>query len=239
MKIYTADQIKQGSREWQMLRLGIPTTSQFHRIITAAKGELSKQAEGYMCHLMAELFMGRPIEQPTTQWMDRGHDLEEEAAALYEFENDVELEKIGFVTNDAGTIGCSPDRFIKGTRRAVEIKIPKPETHARYIISGGCDDDHRVQLQGQLWVCELDFVDIVSHHSEMPQAKVRVGRDEPYILKMQQALAAFNETLAALKVKFAHLIRPPAEPTAESMAEFLTEDDVEMVIAGLKSKGDL
>jgi hypothetical protein len=42
--IHTCDQ---GSAEWFARRLGIPTASEFDRIITAAKGDLSKSASKY------------------------------------------------------------------------------------------------------------------------------------------------------------------------------------------------
>ena len=44
MKFYD---VEQGSARWYQLRLGRPTTSNFHRIVTA-KGEPSKQALAYM-----------------------------------------------------------------------------------------------------------------------------------------------------------------------------------------------
>jgi hypothetical protein len=41
MKIHNCTQ---GTEEWRKLRAGIPTASEFHKIITPKTGQLSKQA---------------------------------------------------------------------------------------------------------------------------------------------------------------------------------------------------
>ena len=38
--------VEQNTPEWEAVRLGKPTASEFHRIITAVKGDLSEQARG-------------------------------------------------------------------------------------------------------------------------------------------------------------------------------------------------
>lgn len=229
--------VVQGTVEWQRLRIGMPTASQFDNIITAKKGELSTSAEGYLCLLLAELIMGRPIEAPITSWMERGSELEGEAKDLYAFQNDVELQQVGFVTNDAMTFGASPDSFIVGTKRAIETKVPKPEEHVRYLLTGSIADKYKVQLQGQMYVCELESVDIVSHHPEMPQAVVRVNRDEEFIKKMATALDAFVDTLANMKAKLdvEGLIKKLPEKAAQEFEEFLSNDDVEDILSAQRT----
>jgi hypothetical protein len=85
----------QGSAEWRLARMGIPTASSFDRILTPG-GKPSKSAEGYMYELLGELMMGRPLDAPKYPWMQRGNDLEEEAANWYEFQSDTETEIVGF-----------------------------------------------------------------------------------------------------------------------------------------------
>ena len=53
--------LQQGSAEWVKARLGIPTASQFSRIITST-GKLSGQADGYMHELLAESLLGEPAD---------------------------------------------------------------------------------------------------------------------------------------------------------------------------------
>ena len=117
MKIHDC---KQNTTEWLDLRAGIPTASQFDRIITPT-GKPSASAIPYMHQLLAERLMGRPITGYVSFDMDRGKDLEPEAVSFYEFTQDVETMPVGFITNDEETIGASPDRLI-GSDGLLEIK---------------------------------------------------------------------------------------------------------------------
>lgn len=191
--------IEQGTPEWLALRVGKVTMSNLHRIITPAKGLPSAQQDGYMNEMLAELFYGAPLDGFVSAAMQNGTDSEDEAARIYAVENDCELERIGFVTNDAGTIGCSPDRFIVGTKRAVEIKVPLPKTHVGYLRTKNVEQDYWCQLQGELWVCELDKVDIYSYNPKMPRVQIEVGRDEDFIRKAQNLTAEFLEKFEAVK----------------------------------------
>jgi hypothetical protein len=194
--------IVQGSAAWFEIRVGKVTMSRLSDIITPAKGEPSKSQEPYMNELLAELWYGHTLDQFLSPAMQDGIDGEEEAARIYSVENDCELEKIGFVTNDEGTIGCSPDRFIVGTKKAVEIKVPLPKTHVGYLRTKSVERDYWCQLQGQLWVCELDKVDIYSYNPKMPRVQIEVGRDEQFISKAKQYVGEFLERFQEQKKLF-------------------------------------
>jgi hypothetical protein len=201
--------VEQGSDEWRRLHLGIPTASEFDKIITAAKGELSKASKEYAYRLIAERLLRAPVlELNGIAYMDRGKALEPLAVRQYEFEHEVETQKVGFVTTDDGRIGCSPDRFVvrasgKGKKRkvqilgGVEVKCPAAHTHIGYI-ADGIDVKYRPQVQGQLLVAELDFVDLYSYHPMCPPVRIRTGRDEPFLKAMASALEQFNEGLEAM-----------------------------------------
>lgn len=184
--------VTQGTAEWHDLRLGIPTASEFHKIVTPG-GKLSAQARKYALRLVTETLLRRPLESlEGLSWLDRGKELEPEAARLYEFHHDCTLEAVGFVTTDDGRIGCSPDRLIMGQPGAVEIKCPAPHTHVGYLIDGP-GDDYRPQVQGQLLVAELEYVDFLSYSPEMPPVVLRFTRDEPYLQLLRMALSNFLE----------------------------------------------
>ena len=59
MKIIECDQ---GTPEWWAARCGIPTASQFSKIITPVKGEPSTSWLDYACQLIADIAMGGPPE---------------------------------------------------------------------------------------------------------------------------------------------------------------------------------
>lgn len=185
----------QGTTEWLALRAGIPTASNFDRIVTPG-GKPSKSAEKYMLHLLAERLIGEPIEdRGYSHWMDRGSEMEAEAVNFYEFQRDVETVKVGFVTNEAGTVGASPDRFV-GDKGLLEIKAPSEAIHMGYLLqTGSAYKEYRVQVQGQLWVCEREWSDTESYHPQLPEALYRVERDEPFIELLAAGVTAFTEVL--------------------------------------------
>ena len=193
--------VVQGSEEWRRLRMGVPTASEFHRILTPG-GKPSASAEKYLFELLGELLMARPMEKPTYPWMQRGNDLEADAANWYELQCDTETRVVGFCTTDDGTIGASPDRLVSDDG-LLELKCPAPDTHVRYLLfpSKGVDGDYKVQVQGQLYVTERKWCDVVSYHPELPSVIVRVERDEEYIAKLDAALHAFTEQLALAKAE--------------------------------------
>lgn len=189
MKLYDC---VQGTPEWLGLRAGIPTASNFDKIVTP-KGAASKQAEKYMFLLLAERLMGHPVEERGySHWMDRGSEEESRAVSFYEFQRDMETVKVGFITNDAGTIGCSPDRLV-GDNGLLEIKVPSEAIHMGYLLeTGSAYDEYRVQVQGQLWIAEREFSDVLSWHPELPPALVRIERDEGCIQLLKAAVPAFS-----------------------------------------------
>lgn len=188
--------IQQGSAAWLELRAGIPTASNFHKILTPT-GKPSTSAEGYLHSLLAERMLGRPLVEHVTMWMDRGRELEAEAVDFYSFTRDQDTERVGFITNDAGTIGASPDRLV-GDAGLLEIKVPKESTHVGYLLKGRVEQEYMPQIQGQLWIAERQWIDLLAFHPELPPALVRVDRDEEFIARLATATTTFTEWLEAM-----------------------------------------
>lgn len=201
MKIYN---VEQGSDAWHKLRLGIPTASQFDKIVTSA-GKLSSQAPAFAARLAAEIILGRSMETDLSHLaaIHRGRELEPQAALAYEFEREVETQPIGFVTNDDGSVGISPDRLV-GSDGLVEFKCPYPATHVLYF-SQGFDKKYYPQVQGQLLYAEREWNDRVSYSDEMPIYVERTYRDEPFIKILAQAMKDFHE----MKMEMIQKIRVP------------------------------
>lgn len=186
--------VQQGSGDWLKLRLGVPTASEFHRIVTPAKCELSKQARPYAFRLAAERLLGRPMQSDvTTAWMERGTELEDDAVKLFEFQEGVKVATVGFVTTDDGRIGASPDRLV-GDDGLLEVKCCGAHIHLQHLIDG-FGADYRVQVQGQLLVTEREWCTRLGYHPEMPLIVDKQYRDEPFIAKLREALDAFLEEL--------------------------------------------
>lgn len=193
MKIYM---VEQRSDAWRSLRLGRPTASNFGKIVTPKKCELSKSAADYGLRLVAERLLNMTSESSIDNpWMERGVMMEADAVRHYEFTYDVQTCPVGFITTDDGTLGCSPDRLVLGDKRAaVEIKCQAPHIHLGYMLNG-TDEHYTPQVQGQLLIAELDWVDLFSYHPMMPATLIRTKRDEPYVAKLSAALRQFIDLL--------------------------------------------
>lgn len=216
-------EVTQGTEAWLRLRAGIPTASAFENIITPG-GEPTKaeRRERYMHTLLAERIMGKPVVDHISTWMDRGQSSEAEAVAYYEFQRNVTTKKIGFVTNDAKTIGASPDRGV-GVDGLLEIKVPKEHTHVFYLLKQKADKSYYPQVQGQLWVTERKWIDTMSYHPSMPEALVRTERDDAYIDKLAKAVTEFSEELekkAAELAKRGWIAKPLFWPDASQVTNF-------------------
>lgn len=181
---------QQYSDKYDNLKYGLPTSSNFKNIITPS-GFSSDAWFDYACHLISERIIGQKVDTYQSQWMERGLALEAKAADMYSQMRKIEVKEVGFISNDEGTIGCTPDRLI-GDDGLLEIKVPKPATQVKYIITGKLQKDYKPQLQGQLYVSGRQYVDIISYHPEMPPAIIRVERDEAYIACMHKLIIKFN-----------------------------------------------
>jgi len=103
----------------------------------------------------------------------------------------VTVQKVGFITDDNHTVGCSPDRLV-GDEGLLEIKAPLPHTQVEYWISGEISERFRPQLQGQLYVSQRSWVDIVCWHDVLPKVVMRVEPDGQFIKTLDRELQIFN-----------------------------------------------
>lgn len=175
---------EQGSSEWYALRAGLPTASEFCKLITST-GEMSKSLSGYAVTLAAEKYAGKPVDA----WQgnghtDRGKALEPAARAAYALIHDHEVKQVGFVTDALGLFGCSPDGWI-GNDGVLELKCLKAENHVKTLMyyrkHKKCPPDYVQQTQGQLLVCARQWSDLVFYHPDLPKLVIRQERDERII----------------------------------------------------------
>lgn len=172
--------VEQRSAAWYALRAGKPTSSEFSKIITS-NGKPSKSASDYALMLAAELFAGKPIDAwEGNAWTKRGLAMEAAAIALYEFAFDIQISPVGFVTDDAEEIGCSPDGFVANDG-VVELKCLKAKNHIKAILHhrkhGYCLPSYVQQAQGQMMICGRAWCDTVFYHPEFPLLVIRQEPD--------------------------------------------------------------
>ena len=202
--------VAQYSQEHDRLRLGIPTSSNFHKIITP-QGKPSKQWREYACVLIAERLLHRKLEFYNSPAMERGLIVEAEAADWYEFDQDVTAQRAGFITDERHRMGCSPDRLV-GDEGLLEVKAPLPHTQVEYWLSGEVSERFRPQLQGQLYVSQRSWVDILCWHDVLPKLVVRVEPDDKFIAALDRELQILNYFIERVMEKIratSELLIPP------------------------------
>jgi putative phage-type endonuclease len=181
---------EQGTQAWMDARAGVPTASNFDKIVTT-KGEPSKQREKYMFQLAAERIVGKSMESFQSDAMARGVECESEARALYEMLNDCVVDTTGVCFYDESMqIGASPDGMV-GADGLIEIKCPQSHTHVGYLIAGVLPTDYFQQVQGQMYVTGRKWVDFLSYYPGMKPFIVRVERDEKFISALDKELKIF------------------------------------------------
>lgn len=186
MKIH---EVEQNSIEWHALRVGIVTASQFARVVTPVHCKVASAVDVLAAEIAGEILTGESASKfQGNDATNRGHELEPRAAKLYEMLKGNKTQKVGFVTNDEGTIGASPDRLV-GEDGGLEIKCPETNQHLKYLL--GIEDitkEHKPQIQGNIYVCERNWWDIMSYHPTLPPVIVRVEPDESYLSVLRPAL---------------------------------------------------
>ncbi len=189
----------QGSDDWFRARMGIPTASEFSTVMAVGKGgAASTTRTTYMYKLAGEIVTGRPMTTYTNSYMERGKEWEPEARDLYALLEGVEPRQVGFIRNFGA--GCSPDALV-GDDGGLEIKTAEPHIQIDRLLRGTLPSDHKAQVQGAMWVTERDWWDFVSYCRDMRPLIIRVPRDDLYIATLAEAVARFNDELAALVEK--------------------------------------
>ena len=182
----------QNTPEWLLARLGIPTASNAQKVVTSA-GARSKSLADYAAYLAGCLYTKTDNEAwEGNIYTERGHELEDEARAAYEFEADLDVEVVGFCTTDDGRFGASPDGLVNERKGGVEIKC-LPKKHITTLLywhkHKKCPPERVAQVQMQIKVCELEWVDSYFYQPNLPSLMIRNYPDKA----VQDALSKYLE----------------------------------------------
>ncbi len=198
MKIF--DDIIQGSPEWDAVRVGRVTASNFSAATSKGKGSPpSKTRKDYMIKLVAERLTGLPAESYSNKAMEWGSETECAAREYYEALNNVSVRQVGFIARD-DDVGGSPDGLV-GDDGMLEIKCPFSTTHIKYILAGKMPAEYVKQVQGNLWVAERKWCDFVSFDPRVKQRRYfckRVYRDEVLIKEQHIKVIMFVDEMKAM-----------------------------------------
>lgn len=180
---------EQGSPEWHQARCGIISASNMKSLFTS-RGEKTASGvrETYLNQVIAERLMQKPMDTFQSYDMERGTLLEAQARANFEMYLDVTVQEVGFHMHDDHDIGCSPDGLFADT--GVEIKCPKANTHVRYMRSKKLPTEYIQQVQGTMYVMNLERYYFMSYHPDLKPIIIEVKRDNELIDKAAEILIA-------------------------------------------------
>lgn len=197
MKIYSHEEIPQGSPEWFDVRKAMPTASMFSAVMAkpGPRGGIAKTRQTYLYKLAGEILTDEPMESWSNAHMERGKEREAEARTMYTVMKEVAPEQVGFVVN--GNCGCSPDSLV-GDDGMLEIKDAMPHIQIERLLANRLPPEHVAQVQGQMMVCEREWCDFMSHCRGIRPLVVRVERDEKYIAGLRRDIDTFVSELNEL-----------------------------------------
>jgi hypothetical protein len=190
----------QGSEGWLLDRCGIATASCFADVMaTLRSGGEAAGRRNYRARLVVERLTGKPVRSFTTKSMEQGSEREPLARIAYEAETGISIEQVGLILHDEIEAGASPDGLHQ--RTGLEIKCPELATHLEYLRLAAEPPEYTWQIQGQMWIAELDEVDFVSFNPDFPEHLQlvirRIKRDEQAIKRLAENVAKFMEEVKA------------------------------------------
>lgn len=205
----------QGSPEWMQERSSIATASEFDCLVSpTGKVKTGDGPTTYLHKKLAAWWHGTFIESVDSFYMEQGRILEEEAIPWYELEFNTKIERVGFVTKDDRSCGCSPDGLLP-SNTGIEIKCPASHTHMGYLLNGVLPPEYTHQVQGSLYITGFNHWKFVSYRRGIRALVVDVEPDEKYQAALDEAISLFNERLEKGKARLIEINGGPPKRTAK------------------------
>jgi hypothetical protein len=193
--------VEQYTDQWRRLRMGRPSASKFHLLITPEgkpRNPDTVERKRYLYKLVAERILKTPMPDSFegNEHTERGHLLEARARSSLEKKLEQQISEGGFCLHDNLRYGCSPDGLLSNRREAVEIKAPAAWTHIQYICEGP-GDKYKAQVQGHILIGEFDCCHFWSYHPDFAPVYICTLPDEKFIGALRKQLDLFFEEVLA------------------------------------------
>jgi putative phage-type endonuclease len=199
-------QSDQGSTSWLQERAGHATASCFADIMAVGKtGKPLKARDDYLMKLVVERITGEPTPNVSSFAMNWGTDAEPYARAEYQLVTGSSVTEVGFAKHPVHKwVGASSDGRV-GTKGGVEIKCPYNSAIHLQTWAEGMPEHHMAQVQGQIWILDLDWIDFCSYDPRMQNGAEglklycqRIERNDIYIKNLENEILTF---LAEVQIK--------------------------------------
>lgn len=194
--------IEQGSEAWHAIRAGKVTGTRFKTLVS---GKSTKGYNDLIAEIAGEIITGAKEPSYTNAIMERGIEMESEAADHYAEIFDKEIKEVGFVAPNEDDdfynwIGVSPDRLVYENENLglIEIKCPLMKTHINYIKANKLPNEYKYQVQGQLFVTGAKWCDFMSYYPNMKPFIKRIYPDTEIFEKFENRM---SELIEAVKIE--------------------------------------
>lgn len=188
MKVYK--DIIQQTTEWFEIKKLKMSASHASAIIACGKG-----LHTYINSLIEEYFITDEQERFINPDMARGNLLEDQARTLYELENNVNVEQVGFIEFDE-FVGVSPDGLV-GDDGLIEIKNHKESVFIDLLLSEKIDKKYYDQIQMQLYVTGRKWCDYIGYNTQIKPNKFiqRIYPDPETFKALEKGLSVGRELI--------------------------------------------
>ena len=198
-------QTGEANPDWLALRAGKFTGSDFHQYLGIVKKELSDTAESNLYKKVLES-LGEQFENPKSDAMDRGTELEPVARAEYMGDTFNDVQEVAFVDWEKLRAGCSPDGVIFGQKEEIvkilEIKCPEIKNYLK-MAKGKIPPVYTTQMQYNMLITGAKSCDFIIYHPDMRLVVLEVNADEQYqadiITALEKLNARYDEILEEIR----------------------------------------
>lgn len=209
--MYNIINVEQGSPDWFAARLGKVTASILDRVVTPA-GKVSSSRDVLVNRAVAELIMEVPDDTFQSDSMLRGKELEDEALEFFNFTNEYEFEKVGFLSqvNEKGVptgFGLSPDGLWKSQKATLELKCPEPHTHLAYLGGNCVPKTYFQQTQAPFLLGGVERVFFGSYHPNFKCLCVEVMPDEAFLKLAKPIVKETCQMIAESYIQLSKFVR--------------------------------
>ena len=194
--------VEQGSDEWLEARLGLPTASEMHCLLSNGR-LLPPFGEGALTlldRLAAERFTGLSASGfKGNDHTERGHVIEPIAVQAYidsGHASAMDVVEVGIML--AKGVGASPDRLISSDG-GLEIKSKEAKGMVTLLRNGKIDPKHITQMQINMWVSERKWWDYFVYCDGLPPFYQRFEPDLELHAKLDERVPLFLALLDELE----------------------------------------
>lgn len=209
----------QGSAEWLEARKGRITGSRFKDARDRLKsGAPSKACIAYAMDVARERCGGKAPEKFQNAAMRFGTEQEPLARQAYEEATGNLVEEVGFIVDEEGHFGLSPDGLI-GDDGVLEVKTMVGSETLFTAVADGDISEYIDQCNGYLWLLGRKWVDLCLWAPDLGILKIiRITRNEAAIEALESDLMAFAKTVREYESKLRKAVAAAKAANADQLA---------------------